>query len=393
MGYKGRAGNSLGGIVGVLALVALTLAGFLWWRGDRGADGTPAFDTVKAERGDVVRSVLATGRLNPVRTVQVGSQISGNIIELLADFNSQVRRGEVVARLDPAIYQADVSLAEAELERAEAANEVARANWERLRALREREMASVADFDEARARMRQAQANARIAQHELEKARLELERCTIVSPVDGMVISRNVDVGQTVAASLSAPVLFLIAEDLTQMEISTFISEADIGEVRQGQRVEFRVDAYRDETFRGEVWQVRNSPTTIDNVVTYDAVVRVENEDLRLKPGMTAEVHLITEERRDVLRLRNSALRARLPERFRPASPAAGDDGRRRAYLLEDGETLRSVRVAVGISDGAYSEILDGLEEGDELVTGMRLQAADADRSGPALLQGRQEQF
>ncbi len=364
------------------------------WNQARSETNRLAFETVLVERGDVVQSVLATGELNPVRTVQVGSQISGNIRELLADFNSVVQRGDVIARIDPAIYEANVSLAEAELERAEAAYDLAHVQWERVRSLHERLMISDSELDEARAQMRQAEANQRMTGHELEKAQLELDRCTITSPVDGIVISRNVDVGQTVAASLSAPVLFEIAEDLGQMEINTFVSEADIGRIEEGQRVEFRVDAYRDQPFAGKVWQVRHAPSVMDNVVTYDAVVRVDNPQLQLKPGMTAEVDFITSEEEDVLRVRNTALRARLPDAVRPATPdEAAGPGERTAYRLGSDGTLEAVQVRPGISDGMHTEILSGLREGDELVTGIQLHTGQDRTSGPTLLQGRQEQF
>ncbi len=343
----------------------------------------------------MVQSVLSTGELNPVRTVQVGSQISGNIKELLADFNSEVRQGDVVALLDPAIYQANVSLAEAEMERAEAAFQLSRVQFERIQTLHDRDIISDSERDEARARMQQAQASLRIARHQLEKAELELEHCTVRSPVNGIVISRNVDVGQTVAASLAAPVLFEIAEDLTQMEINTFVSEADIGRVREGQAVIFRVDAYRDSPFKGKVWQVRNAPMVIDNVVSYDAVVRVENPDLLLMPGMTAEVDFITAEREQVLRVRNTALRARLPDAVRPSEPELpeGSDWRR-VYRLRMGGNVEAIPVRVGISDGMFTEIIEGLSEGDVLVSGMSLQRTQSnERSGPSLLQGRQQQF
>lgn len=385
-------GFSRASVLVVLLLVGL--AGVLFWTWQRRGESThAAFETVEVGRGTIVHSVLATGSLNPVRTVQVGSQISGNIMELLADFNSEVARGDVIARLDPAIHQANVSLAEAEKERAAAALELGRVQWERVDSLYERAMISEAERDEARARLRQVEADFLSARYELEKAQLELERCTILSPIDGIVISRDVDVGQTVAASLSAPVLFLIAEDLAQMEINTFVSEADIGQIREGQRAEFRVDAYRDARFEGEVWQVRHAPEVIDNVVSYDAVVRVANPDHRLKPGMTAEIDFITHEREAILRVRNAALRLRLPEHLLPASrPETGPGERLVVRQLPSGR-LEAVSVRVGISDGSYTEIVEGLREGDVLVTGLSVGDAAETRTGLSLLQGRQDTF
>lgn len=380
-------------VIVALLLVALVVAGW-WWQARREAAASPTFLTATVETGSVVQTVLATGQLNPVRTVQVGSQVSGNILELLVDFNSPVKKGQVVARLDPAIYQANVALASAEVESAAAGLALAQVQWERLNSLHDRAMVSDSQRDEARARLRQAEAAHEISRHLLEKTQLELERCTISSPVDGLVIARNVDVGQTVAASLSAPVLFEIAEDLTQMEINTYVSEADIGRVAEGQRVLFRVDAYRDDPFEGVVWQVRNAPLVMDNVVSYDAVVRVSNADLRLKPGMTAVVDFITAERTDIRRVRNSALRARLPEALRPSPVALPDEaGWRQVIRMRPDGMLEAVAVRLGVTDGMHTEILDGLAEGDVLVTGLTLPASNATRSGPSLLQGSQATF
>ena len=344
----------------------------------------------------MVQTILTTGELNPIRTVQVGSQISGNILELLADFNSPVKEGQVIARLDPSTYEADVGLARAELERTQAGLDHTRLQWERVMQLHEQKLVPDMERDQIEVHMRQAAADVEIRRYILQKAQLQLDRCTIVSPVNGIIISRNVDVGQTVAASLSAPVLFTIAEDLTLMKINSDVSEADIGRVREDQRVEYQVDAYRGQIFHGSVLQVRNAPQMISNVVTYDAVVQVDNPDLLLKPGMTAEVRFVIDERENVLRLRNAALRTRLPAELLPTdSIAAGStrgDDERTVYRLRDGQ-LDAVAVRTGISDGVYTEILQGLEEGDVVVTGLRLRPEGDRQTGPSLLSGRQAQF
>ncbi|TVR48495.1 MAG: efflux RND transporter periplasmic adaptor subunit [Puniceicoccaceae bacterium] len=380
----------------LLVPLALVTWGFMSWRPGSGEGNPPPFQTIAVDRGDVVQSVVATGQLNPVRRVQVGSQISGIIEELLADFNTEVRAGQVVARLDRSTFEAAVRLAEAELASARAAHDLAVVNNERSRSLRGGELIASAEMEASEVAVLQAAASVKIRESQLERARLELERCTIVSPTDGIVISRNVNVGQTVAASLSAPVLFEIAEDLSRMKINARITEADIGRIREGQRADFRVDAYRDRMFSGQVVQIRNAPIHVDNVVTYDTVIHVDNSELLLKPGMTAEVHVITDEQRDVLRLRNTALRARLPDNLRPPTPAdAEDQGARVVYRLlqSDERALEAVAVQTGITDGLHTEILEGLSEGDRLATGLTLRTQDDRSRASSLFQGRQAQF
>lgn len=358
---------------------------------------TPALLTVEVERGDIVRRVVVSGQLNPLRTVQVGSQISGVIVELPADFNTPVNRGDVVARLDTATYEAELRLAEAELDRARAAAELTAMQVERIQRLHRDALVAPAEMEEAHIGLRQAQAAVRIRAEHVEQARLQLDRCTIVSPTDGVVVSRNVDVGQTVAASLSAPVLFEIAEDLTLMMINARVPEADIGMVREGQRVEFKVDAYRDQTREGSVMQIRKAPIVVDNVVNYDTVIYVDNSDLSLNPGMTAEVAIITDERHDVLRVRNLALRSRLPAGLAPAPPADMPEGVRIVYRLADPENpraLEAVPVQTGLADLVYTEVLDGVAAGDHLATGIAPRRSTNGGGGPpSLLSGRQAQF
>src|SRR5438034_1528370 len=265
-------------------------------------------------RGPITQAVTATGTLNPVVNVQVGSQVSGNIAKLFADFNSQVKAGQVVAQIDPALFQATVTQAEGDLANAQAALELARVNAKRTQDLFARKTSSQADLDQAMANLHQAEANVKIKQGALDKAKADLEHCTITSPIDGVVISRNVDVGQTVAASLQAPVIFAIANDLTKMQIDSNVAEADVGVVKVDQDVDFTVDAFPSQTFHGKVVQVRNAPITVQNVVTYDTVIGVTNPDLKLKPGMTANVSIISAQRDDALKIANSALRFRMPD-------------------------------------------------------------------------------
>ena len=354
-------------------------------------DGLPPLHTETVEIGDVSQRVVAHGSLQPVQKVEVGSQVSGIIDELFVDFNSEVSEGEVLAQLDPSTFRAEVSSAEAELESAEAGLELAEMNYERIRDLQERQFVSRSDLDEARSSLRQAEAQVRVRNHALERAQRELDRTTITAPTDGIIISRDVDVGQTVAASLSAPILFQIAADLRQMQIHANVSEADIGRVADGQLVRFQVDAYRDREFVGEVVQVRNAPLVEDNVVHYETIIAVDNDERLLKPGMTAEVNVITDEVHNVVRVRNNALRARLPDNIRPEDPAEDEEMDGLVYIFDDGE-LMAKRVKTGLSDGTYTEIIAGLEEGDVLAVGLSL-IGQQEEERRSLFGGSQAQY
>src|SRR5213083_991289 len=280
--------------------------------------GGANYQTATVTRGPVTQAVTATGTLNPVVNVQVGSQVSGNISKLFVDFNSQVKAGQVVAQIDPALFQAAVTQAEGDVASAQAGLELAKLNAKRTQDLFARKTSSQADLDQAMANLHQGEANVKIKQGALDKAKADLEHCTITSPIDGVVISRNVDVGQTVAASLQAPVIFQIANDLTKMQIDSNVAEADVGVLQVGQDVDFTVDAFPTRTFHGKVVQVRNAPITVQNVVTYDTVIGVNNADLKLKPGMTANVSIIIAHKDTVVQLKNAALR------YRPAAAASG---------------------------------------------------------------------
>src|SRR4051812_10236433 len=272
-----------------------------------------AFQTAPVTKGPITQAVTATGTLNPVQNVQVGSQVSGNVQKLFADFNSMVKEGQVIAQIDPVVFQANVNQAEGDLANARAALELAKLNMTRTQALVAKQNSAQSDLDQATATLHQAEANVKIKEGALQKAQADLDHCTIRSPVDGIVISRTVDVGQTVAASLSAPILFTIANDLTRMQIDANVAEADVGGVAVDQDVDFTVDAFPAQTFHGKVVQVRNAPITVQNVVTYDTVIGVSNPELKLKPGMTANVSIVAAHRDDVIKIPNAALRVRLP--------------------------------------------------------------------------------
>src|SRR5207237_741656 len=294
------------------------------------------YQTATVTRGPITQLVTATGTLNPVVNVQVGSQVSGNIQKLFADFNSEVKAGQTVAQIDPALFQAAVTQAEGDLATAQAALELAKLNAARTQKLFTEKNSSQQDVDQAMAALHQAEGNVKIKQGALDKAKADLDHSTITSPIDGVVISRNVDVGQTVAASLQAPVIFQIANDLTKMQIDSNVAEADVGAVEVGQDVDFTVDAFPNRTFHGKVVQVRNAPITVQNVVTYDTVIGVDNKDLKLKPGMTANVSIIIAHKDNVVQLKNAALRYRPPDAAaasalaqpRPAGPSGGQGQR-----------------------------------------------------------------
>ncbi len=366
-------------------VVALLIVAFVVRQCRNG--GAANYQTATITRGPITQAVTATGTLNPVVNVQVGSQVSGNIAKLFVDFNSRVKAGQVVAQIDPVLFQATVTQAEGDLANAQAALELAKLNATRTQELFAKKTSSQADVDQAIANLHQAEANVKIKQGALDKAKADLDHCTITSPIDGVVISRSVDVGQTVAASLQAPVIFTIANDLTKMQIDANVAEADVGVVKINQNVDFTVDAFPMQTFQGKVVQVRNAPITVQNVVTYDTVIGVSNPDLKLKPGMTANVSIIVAHKDDVLQIKNAALRYRPPDATpvetrrtstsRPGRPGggrsgAGQEGRaeRTVYVLPSGASRpRPVQIKTGISDGITTEVMEGLKEDDRVVT------------------------
>ena len=362
----------------IVAAVILVVAAFVAWRALKPA-AAPKFTTVRVDRGDVVAKVTASGTLSALVTVQVGSQVSGRIQELHADFNDHVKKGQVIARLDPELFQAAVAQARANraaavanLEKARAQALDAQRQSERTSSLAERNLASAAERDTAQSSAAAAQAQVKAAEGALAQAAASLNQAevnlaytTIRSPIDGIVISRSVDVGQTVAASFQAPIIFVLAGDLRQMQVDTNVAEADIGKIRTGMNVHFTVDAYPSERFQGTVRQLRNAPITVQNVVTYDAVIDVANPELKLKPGMTATVTFVTAERRGVLRIPNAALRFH----WDPAPPPATIPAEKNVWVLRAGRPA-PVLVRTGITNGSVTEIESGdVAEGMAVIT------------------------
>ncbi|MHB1213652.1 MAG: efflux RND transporter periplasmic adaptor subunit [Thiobacillus sp.] len=351
---------------GMLVLLLIVVAATGWWWSSRDKTAEPQYRTVTVDRGDVSARVSANGTLNPVTLVNVGTQVSGTVRRIEADFNQQVKAGQVLAELDPALFQAALAQSSANLANAQAQLALAEASAARMQTLFEQEYASRQELDQARAALAQAAAQVRVARAQVMRDQTNLGFTVIRSPVDGTVINRQVDVGQTVAASFQTPTLFQIGKDLTQMQIDSTVSEADIGQIEVGQPVKFRVDAFPDTEYRGLVRQVRLNAKTEQNVVTYNVVVNVANPDLALMPGMTANLQVLVETRPNVLRVPTAALR------FRPqADPSAETVSTPRGvavYRLVDGKPVR-VAVKTGISDKAYTEIVAGeLKPGDPVI-------------------------
>jgi len=359
----------------LMAVLLVVGAGLLYFRN---SDNGPKFRTEKAVRGDLLAAVTATGTMNAVVTVLVGTQVSGTIQKLYVDFNSPVKKGKILAQIDPATLGAQAEQAKANLlqakagvEKSEAALMDARRIFERNKTLFARDFIARSDLDTSEANYQSALAQLSASKAQVAQARAALDfadtnlRYTrIISPVDGIVISRSVDVGQTVAASFQTPTLFTIAQDLTKMQIDTNVDEADIGKIKVAQPVTFTVDAYPDMTFRGKVAVIRNAPITVQNVVTYDVVVNVDNSELKLKPGMTANVSIIYSDIKGVLKIPNAALR------FRPAERAKGGaDQKGPAVWGLEGKKLKRYKITPGISDGNYTEVVAGdVKEGQEII-------------------------
>ncbi len=385
-------------LIGILVL--LVVGAVIWWFMPKKASAEARYATVTLEHGAITQSVAANGTLNPVVLVSVGSQVSGIVSKLYADFNGKVKANQVLLELDPTLNRAQLQQSEANLSSAQASLDLAQANEERARGLFAQEYVTRQDLDVAVQAMKAAKAQFNVAQAQVVRDRRNLDNTVIRSPVSGVVVSRLVDVGQTVAASLQSPTLFTIAQDLSHMQIDTSYAEADVGNIRVGQQASFRVDAFPNRTFRGEVKQVRLNPTTQQNVVTYDVVVSVENLDQALMPGMTAYVNIVVAQRKDVLTVPNAALRFRpsdaglRPDKARAAT--GGDkpkgDGRGKGdttpmgtvYVLENGQP-KAVRISVGITDNKLTEVLAGeLKDGDAVIIEDRQPPAKAN-GGPGM--------
>lgn len=390
-------------VIGAPLALIVAAVGLAWWLS--GSNGTVRYTTALVTRGAVTRAVTATGTVNPVLTIIVGSYVSGVIQEIHCDYNTEVKKGQVCAKIDPSPYQtvvdqnkANLGVAKAQLEKDKATLSYAQLTYDRNARLAQTSAVSKDVVDNAKSLLDQARAQigvdeATIAQRQaqLAAAEVNLGYTNIVSPVDGTVVSRNVTVGQTVAASFQTPTLFLIATDLTKMQVDTNVSESDIGGIKNDNRAEFTVDAFPKRNFHGQVSQIRQSPQNVQNVVTYDVVVSIDNFDGSLKPGMTAATRIITDQRSDVLRVPSQALRY---------SPVRSDTGARRSsatstrsgtgpqphvWILRDGAPAR-IPVTVGLDDDTYAEIVKGdLKADDQVIIAEQRNAAKTALPTPRL--------
>jgi HlyD family secretion protein len=363
-----------------LVILALIVAagGAYYWKAQGANPSQEKYKTQAVDRGDIVQSISANGTLSPVVLVNVGTQVSGTVKKLNADFNSRVKEGQILAELDPALFEAQLRQDQANVANAEANLTLVRAKEARARALQQKGFISQDGVDQARQQLESGLAQLKLTQAQLARSRTNLSYSVIRSPISGVVVARSIDVGQTVAASFQTPTLFQIAGDLKQMQIETSVAEADIGNLKIGLAVRFSVDAFSDRQFEGRVKQVRLNPTVQQNVVTYNVVVAVDNPDEVLLPGMTAHVQIIVTRHEDVLRVPNAALR------FKPLKEedgaAVGKNNRKEkgrggatVYRLDQGEP-KPVRIKAGISDGTYTEVL-----GDELKPGELLVVREVD--------------
>lgn len=370
-----------------VTLGILTLAAWFYNRGNTG--DAPIYRTATIERGNVKSTVSATGTLSAVQTIQVGTQVSGQIAAIYADYNDRVRKGQLLASIDPSLQNQAVAEAQAQLERAVATMQQAQDDYARNKALYDLKFIAPSEFSAVQSNYSVQKANVRSAQIALDRARQNLAYTRIYAPINGVIVERNVDVGQTVAANFSAPQLFLIANDLFDMRILALVDESDIGAIKVGQRVEFTVQAYPDETFTGTVQQVRLQSKTQDNVVNYTVVVGVKNTTGKLLPGMTATAQFLTGFAENVLVVPNSALRVRIGDggrgtRDAQATPTQGssdahaDASSAILWTLDQHGTLKPTRVRTGLSDEAHTQV-----EGQDLAVGTKIVIGVSDAANP----------
>lgn len=377
----------------LIAIAAVTVTVAAYYRSGESKD-QPRFTTAAVTRGEIVDTVEATGTLEAVTTVQVGTQVSGTIKALHADYNTRVTKGQVIAELEPALLQTEVDQAaatvsrlQADVERARVALEDAQLKAQRAQELWDKQLIARTDLETAQTTARQAEASLKSAQAQVTQARASLNQAqvnrnhtVITAPIDGIVISRNVDVGQTVAASMSAPTLFVIAKDLSEMRVSAQIDEADIGRVAEGQKVTFKVDAYPGDVFTGSVSQVRLEPVTQQNVVSYVTIIDVPNPDLKLKPGMTANVSVEVARAENVMKVPSAALRFR----------QGADSHAQRVWIVGPGGEPRPIAVKAGISNGTTTAIEGDIPDNAQVITGAATAAmANQQRSGSPLVPQR----
>lgn len=374
-------------IVAVAAIAALAV----WLLSGGKKEEKITFDTAAVAPANIMNSITATGTIEPVTSVTVGTQVSGIVSKLFVDYNSVVKKGQVIAELDKTNLMSQLNTAKTQLATAQSQLNYQTANYKRYKTLFEKGLVAADDFDNAKLSYTQAKEQVASAKEEVQRAQTNLGYATITSPIDGVVLSKSVEEGQTVAASFSTPELFTIAQDLTNMQVVADVDEADIGDVKEGERVSFTVDAYPDDTFEGEVKQVRQEATTSNNVVTYEVVISAPNADLKLKPGLTANVTIYTAERKGVLSVPSKALR------FTPQKETVGKmkivdaaNAKNKVWTIE-GNSIVAHKVNIGMTDGTNTQIVGGIAEGTKVVTGLNVMGGEEEK--PMEAQGESSPF
>lgn len=374
-------------IVAVSAIAALAV----WLLSGGKKEEKITFDTAAVAPANIMNSITATGTIEPVTSVTVGTQVSGIVSKLFVDYNSVVKKGQVIAELDKTNLMSQLNTAKTQLATAQSQLNYQTANYKRYKTLFEKGLVAADDFDNAKLSYTQAKEQVASAKEEVQRAQTNLGYATITSPIDGVVLSKSVEEGQTVAASFSTPELFTIAQDLTNMQVVADVDEADIGDVKEGERVTFTVDAYPDDTFEGEVKQVRQEATTTNNVVTYEVVISAPNADLKLKPGLTANVTIYTAERKGVLSVPSKALR------FTPQKETVGKmkivdvaNAKNKVWTIE-GNSIVAHKVNIGMTDGTNTQIVGGIAEGTKVVTGLNVMGGEEEK--PMEAQGESSPF
>lgn len=375
----------------VIAAVAAIAALAVWLLSDGKKEEKITFDTAAVAPANIMNSITATGTIEPVTSVTVGTQVSGIVSKLFVDYNSVVKKGQVIAELDKTNLMSQLNTAKTQLATAQSQLNYQTANYKRYKTLFEKGLVAADDFDNAKLSYTQAKEQVASAKEEVQRAQTNLGYATITSPIDGVVLSKSVEEGQTVAASFSTPELFTIAQDLTNMQVVADVDEADIGDVKEGERVTFTVDAYPDDTFKGEVKQVRQEATTTNNVVTYEVVISAPNADLKLKPGLTANVTIYTAERKGVLSVPSKALR------FTPQKETVGKmkivdaaNAKNKVWTIE-GNSIVAHKVNIGMTDGTNTQIVGGIAEGTKVITGLNVMGGE--EKMPMEAQGKKSPF
>ncbi|WP_440314449.1 efflux RND transporter periplasmic adaptor subunit [Leyella stercorea] len=375
----------------VIAAVAAIAALAVWLLSGGKKEEKITFDTAAVAPANIMNSITATGTIEPVTSVTVGTQVSGIVSKLFVDYNSVVKKGQVIAELDKTNLMSQLNTAKTQLATAQSQLNYQTANYKRYKTLFEKGLVAADDFDNAKLSYTQAKEQVVSAKEEVQRAQTNLGYATITSPIDGVVLSKSVEEGQTVAASFSTPELFTIAQDLTNMQVVADVDEADIGDVKEGERVTFTVDAYPDDTFEGEVKQVRQEATTTNNVVTYEVVISAPNADLKLKPGLTANVTIYTAERKGVLSVPSKALR------FTPQKETVGKmkivdvaNAKNKVWTIE-GNSIVAHKVNIGMTDGTNTQIVGGIAEGTKVITGLNVMGGE--EKMPMEAQGEKSPF